>query len=185
MKVTLYLGPRSELHVTKNIRRELSNFLSNFQIKTILDAPCGDFYWMSKMNLNNLKYTGGDIVEKVVIANNNNFKTNTINFINLESGINLSHIIFTRDCLVHLNNKEIFEVIKNVKNSKSKFFASTIFEKNYNKNASALTELWRPINVRMPPGTFPKTFFLLDDNSQTINKSDSYKKIAVWKVEDL
>ena len=76
-------------------------------------------------------------------------------------------------------------MIKNVKNSKSKFFSSTIFEKNYNNNDSDLNDFWRPINLMMPPFNFPKTFFLLDDNSQTINKSDSYKKIAVWKVEDL
>ena len=181
-------GAGSELQVTENIRRDLSNFLSNYQIKTILDAPCGDFYWMSKMNLDNLKYTGGDIVEKLIIDNNNNFKTDNINFINLDltkSEIKYYDIIFTRDCLVHLNNKEIFEVIKNIKNSKSKFFASTIFEKNYNNNESTLNDFWRPINLKMPPFNFPKIFCLLNDSSQTINKCDYYKKIAVWKVEDL
>ena len=37
----------------------------------------------------------------------------------------------------------------------------------------------------MPPFNFPKPFCLLDDSSQLINKYDKYKKIAVWKVEDL
>lgn len=181
-------GAGSELRVTENIRKDLSNFLSNYKIKTILDAPCGDFYWMSKVNLNNLKYIGGDIVEKLIIENNRNFKTNDINFINLDltnSQIQYFDLIFNRDCLVHLKDKEIFKVIKNIKSSKSRFFASTIFEKNSNNNESTLSDFWRPINLMMPPFNFPKPFCLLDDSSQSINKYDHYKKMAVWKVEDL
>ena len=46
-------GYGSNLENTKNIRIELQKFIDEQNIKTILDIPCGDFYWMSKMNLEN------------------------------------------------------------------------------------------------------------------------------------
>ena len=51
--ITLHdINPKT-LENTKNIRIELQKFIDEQNIKTILDIPCGDFYWMSKMNLEN------------------------------------------------------------------------------------------------------------------------------------
>lgn len=181
-------GAGSEIKTTENIRKNLNKFLLDYKIKSMLDAPCGDFNWMSKIELNNIQYTGADIVEKLIKENLNKYKSKNINFINLDlvnSKLDYYDLIFNRDCLVHLNNEEIFRILKNVKNSNSLFFASTIFENNYNNNESKLDDLWRPINLTKDPFNLPEPLSLLNDESETIQSADKYKKIAIWKVKDL
>ena len=45
-------GKGSEYDNTKNILKSLPELFTNLRIKTIIDAPCGDYFWM-----NVLKYT--------------------------------------------------------------------------------------------------------------------------------
>jgi hypothetical protein len=40
--------------------------LRQFEIHSLLDLPCGDFNWMQHVDLQGIKYTGGDIVEALV-----------------------------------------------------------------------------------------------------------------------
>ena len=71
----------------------------------MLDIPCGDFYWMSKLDLKQIIYTGADIVEKLIKENLNKYKSKNINFINLDlvnSKLDYYDLIFNRDCLVYL-----------------------------------------------------------------------------------
>jgi hypothetical protein len=54
-------GPGSTLEYT--VRDALPTVLDTYSIKTIFDAPCGDFNWMKYVvKGTNIKYTGGDIV---------------------------------------------------------------------------------------------------------------------------
>ena len=59
-------GEGSTLDNTENIRRVLPEILSELNIKSIIDVPCGDFKWM-KLIINNMKvkYTGGGISLKI------------------------------------------------------------------------------------------------------------------------
>ena len=47
-------GGGSSLESTKNIRHKLPQLINQFQVTSILDAPCGDFYWMAHV-MKNLK----------------------------------------------------------------------------------------------------------------------------------
>ena len=55
---------------THNLSIELPSFIDKHQIKSFLDIPCGDWEWMSKLNLNNIEYIGCDIVEDMIEVNN-------------------------------------------------------------------------------------------------------------------
>src|SRR5579871_3535684 len=68
-------GKGSSLANTCNIRRELPSLLSRFGIRSLLDLPCGDFNWMKMVDLDNIEYLGGDIVESVIRANNHRYRT--------------------------------------------------------------------------------------------------------------
>jgi hypothetical protein len=67
----------------KNLIVDLNKFIKDFQIKSILDMPCGDFVWMKKLvELNkDLKYTGFDIVGEIIDYNNKKFSSNNIKFL--------------------------------------------------------------------------------------------------------
>ncbi|CAN0119371.1 unnamed protein product, partial [Ectocarpus sp. 4 AP-2014] len=64
----------SKLSSTFSIRTGLSNVISAFNIKSMLDAPCGDLSWMPLVSgIQNVQYTGADIVEIAVETNRNKF----------------------------------------------------------------------------------------------------------------
>ena len=67
-------GYGSELENTKQIIKSLNKFIQDYNIKTVLDIPCGDFHWFQKMQLDDLNYTGADIVSEMIELNNINFK---------------------------------------------------------------------------------------------------------------
>ena len=66
-------GPGSTLIQTETIRSRLPELLEGYHIHSILDIPCGDFNWMIKLKMNNISYTGLDIVHKVIDLNNKKY----------------------------------------------------------------------------------------------------------------
>ena len=57
-------GPGSTVDGTTNLRRYLPTLFDEFSIRTVLDAPCGDFNWMKIVTEDcDIHYIGGDIVE--------------------------------------------------------------------------------------------------------------------------
>ena len=177
-------GRGSDLETTLKIRESLRKFISDKNIKTILDIPCGDFYWMSKVDLKRLMYTGADIVEELVKNNNKKYKDSNINFLTLDiikDKLPNVDLIFSRDCLVHLNNDEILSTLKNIKKTESNYFATTIFERNFDNDTSKLSDNWRPINLTKKPFNLNSPDFIIDDS----NNNQLDKKIAIWKISNL
>ena len=67
-------GTGSNLNQTKIILKEIANTIKRYEIKNILDIPCGDFYWMREMDFTGLNYIGGDIVSELINENIKKFK---------------------------------------------------------------------------------------------------------------
>ena len=68
-------GTGSELEITKVIREGLKTLLSKYNIKSMLDAPCGDFNWMKVLLPKiKVKYTGAEIVQDLIDSHNKNYK---------------------------------------------------------------------------------------------------------------
>ena len=59
-------GYGSENKNTINIKKAIIGMVKDLNIKSILDAPCGDFNWIEKVLNEDLQYTGGDIVEELI-----------------------------------------------------------------------------------------------------------------------
>ena len=54
-------GANSTESATRELRGHLLKILSQFHVKSIVDAPCGDFNWMRLVRLDeNIRYTGLD-----------------------------------------------------------------------------------------------------------------------------
>lgn len=62
-------GQGSDLEQTKTIVKELPILLKDLKISTMLDIPCGDFFWMKRLDLKGLHYRGADIVGELVERN--------------------------------------------------------------------------------------------------------------------
>jgi hypothetical protein len=177
-------GYGSELENTKQIIQSLNKFIQDYNIKTVLDIPCGDFHWFQKMQFNNLNYTGADIVSKMIELNNIKFKKKNINFTVLDllnDDLGDYDLIFIRDCLIHFNDKEIFKALRNISKTKSKYFATTSYLNSKFNNESKLVDNWRPLNLMIDPFKLNNPIEVLDDSSNE-NITTSSKKILIYKL---
>ena len=60
-------GPGSSIKYTENLRLHFPLLVEKFNIKSILDAPCGDFNWMKLVVPTlDVDYTGADIVSVLI-----------------------------------------------------------------------------------------------------------------------
>lgn len=59
-------GSGSELRTTDTLREELPKLLRYLNVKSMLDLPCGDYNWMSEVDLGGIFYRGADIVEELI-----------------------------------------------------------------------------------------------------------------------
>jgi hypothetical protein len=67
-------GTGSSILQTEHLRKEITNLFNNLKIHTVLDIPCGDFYWMRTLDLSDINYIGADIVKEIIQQNNEKYK---------------------------------------------------------------------------------------------------------------
>jgi hypothetical protein len=180
-------GPGSELTQTKELIVKLPGIFDALEIKSLLDAPCGDFNWMNHIPLEGINYIGGDIVVEIIKNNNRLFAKENIIFQNLDiirDSLPNVDLILVRDCLVHFSYRDIQKTIKNIKKSGMKYLATTTFT-NRNRNFDIPTGEWRLLNLLEPPFNFPEPKFLLNEKCTEGNGQFSDKSLGVWLVSDL
>lgn len=182
-----YSGTGSNLEQTKNILEKLPSILLKYDIKSILDIPCGDFFWMKEFDFKGFNYLGGDIVPELIKKNQEKFSNNYINFMILDlttDQLPSADLIFCRDCLVHLSYRDIFKSLNNIKKSKFKFFMTTNFiDRKFNKNIA--TGSWRTLNLLKPPFNFPEPVENIDEMCSEANKSYPDKVLSIWKKDSI
>ena len=180
-------GIGSEIKNTKEVLRALKQIISEFKIKSIIDVPCGDFNWMSYIDMSNIDYTGYDIVNSLIKKNNRKFKKANINFYHSDitsSELPKGDLMFVRDCLVHFSYEDIKKSIFRIKQSKSKYLMSTSFV-DVKKNIDIYSADWRPINLEKEPFNFPKPIITFNEKCQEMDGIYADKSICLWKIEKL
>ncbi len=180
-------GIGSEIKNTKEVLKSLDQIIKDFKIKSIIDIPCGDFNWMSFMDMKNIEYQGHDIVEQLIIKNNKKFKKNNISFFNSDitnSRLGKADLMFVRDCLVHFSIEDIKKSIFRIKQSRSKYLMSTSFV-NVDKNLDIYSADWRPINLEKEPFNFPKPLLTYNEKCQEMGGIYDDKSLCLWKINKL
>jgi glycosyltransferase involved in cell wall biosynthesis len=179
-------GSGSDLEQTAVIRRELPRLIGSLGVRSILDAPCGDFYWMKEVELPVERFIGGDIVSDVVRRNQEAFTTGTRRFINLNilrDDLPRVELIFCRDCLVHLSFEDISKAIKNFQRSGARYLLTTTFPGR--TNIDIATGLWRPLDLQSAPFDFPTPVELINENCTEDNGLYADKSLGLWELGDL
>lgn len=180
-------GEGSKLSQTYRIRETLPIFLEKYRINTLLDIPCGDFNWLSQIDLNSFQYIGGDIVYEIIKKNKKKFSGNkrTFKIIDItKDKLPSSDLLLCRDILVHFSYRDIFKTLQNIKKSKIQYLLTTNFyARNFNRNI--LTGGWRPINLTKPPFNFPKPLEIISECCTEKNNDYYDKSLALWKINDL
>lgn len=180
-------GVGSTASETQNISAELPKLFREFSIHSMLDIPCGDFYWMKNVDLSGVQYTGADIVEALAEQNNAKYKRENVSFKHLDlanSALPKVDLIFTRDCLVHLNEDLVKAAIENIKKSGSKYLLTTIFT-NTTQNENIVTGNWRALNLCVAPFNFPAPIKTIRDTALQPNEPFGDKVMALWEIAKL
>jgi glycosyltransferase involved in cell wall biosynthesis len=184
-------GAGSNLDQTKVVREELPKLLRKLRVRTFVDAPCGDFYWMKETMLQVERYIGIDIVEAIVRKNKEKYQRNGRTFICrniIEDDIPKADLILCRDCLVHLTFEQGIELVKNFKRSGSTFLLATTFTErdvNFDTIHEENVGKWRPLNMQLPPFNFPNPICIINEKCPEGEGEFKDKSLGLWRLEDI
>ena len=175
-------GLGSSLAETAVIARELPVMWRDLGVHTVLDVPCGDFHWMSRVNMNDVEYTGADIVEDLV-RQNARYEQPNVHFRKLDlmsDTMPKVDFVFCRDCLGHLCFRDAFAALHNIHASGSTYLlVSTNPTVRRNINIATGQSYW--INLQAAPFFLPPPIKLVDDKCGEPDKPCK-GKMALWKV---
>lgn len=181
-------GEGSNLIHTSEIRQELPKLLKELNIKTFMDAPCGDWYWMQHTQLEVKKYIGVDIVDDLIEKHKKQFGADGREFMCLnlaEDQLPQVDLIFCRDCLVHLNYHDAKKMIANFKRSNSKYLLTTTFPNKKNVDLVGEASFFRALNLELSPFNFPKPLKLVNEKCTEENNQYTDKSLGLWRLEDI
>lgn len=188
-------GSGSSKEQTKWIIPQLEKIIEAFDVKTILDAPCGDYNWMRFVSFPiDLNYIGCDIVKELIEQTRLRYGSDKVKFIQGDICTNKlpkSDLIFCRDCLVHLSYEDIKRAIKNFKESGSTYLLTTTFTNRTHNSESVLINAneglcgWQPINLRIAPFNFPEPILVLNEKCSEGGTVYADKSLGLWKLSDL
>ncbi|MCU0445091.1 MAG: class I SAM-dependent methyltransferase [Microscillaceae bacterium] len=180
-------GLGSESAQTQALGQLLPQLLQKLNIHTLLDAPCGDFNWLSRLNLPMQNYIGADIVPLIIERNRSVYTADNQSFMVLDitqDPLPEADLILCRDCLVHWSFADIHKFLLNLKQSKITYLLSTTFAQR-TENQDIVTGDWRTLNLTLAPFNFPAPLALLNENCTEANGAYADKCLGLWKVEDL
>ncbi len=180
-------GPGSELYATEKLILQLNQLLEDFKINSILDVPCGDFNWMQHVELKGRKYSGADIVEELIESNNRKYQNADIDFNVLDitcDQLPCVDLIICRDGLVHFCYKDIYNALRRIKQSGSKYLLMTSFN-NFPANYNINTGEWRPLNLLKKPFRFPTPLYCLSEFIPDKMPIPYTKQMCLWELNSL
>lgn len=177
-------GPGSTLRRTKRLRRALPGLLKDYDVKTFLDAPCGDWNWMSAVNLDGVKYIGGDISKELIAEVKAEHGGEGRKFMHLDlasSKLPKCDMIMVRECLIHLTDEVRWEVIANIHKAKIPHLLLTVDLVDEN---IPLTENGQHANFNpmIAPFNFPDPVHHVPESSDQVSLYDlTAADVGPWK----
>jgi hypothetical protein len=181
-------GEGSSLEQTATIREEMPKLLKEIGARTFLDAPCGDFNWIQHVDLGVETYLGADVVEELVAENQRRYGSESRQFscVNLiEDEPPAADVVFCRDCLVHLSFEQAKRVLQNFQRSGSRYVLTTTFVDRAENVDLKGRDVWRTLNLEMPPFNFPEPLKLINENCTEQGGAYSDKCLGLWRLSDL
>lgn len=179
-------GPGSSIGETVMVVDIVSSVIRRHGIRKILDVPCGDFNWMTKVNMDGVLYHGADILDELILTNAVKYGSGSREFsvINLlKDELPMADLIVCRDCLVHFSYRHIRRALKNIKKSGATYLLTTTFPNSINSNIT--TGDWFMLDLEAPPFSFPEPIERHNEGYNDPGNEAGSKSLALWRIEDL
>jgi SAM-dependent methyltransferase len=183
-------GEGSNLDRTRVVRAKLPALLARHKVRSILDAPCGDFYWMKEVALGDIDYIGADIVPEIIERDVQWYAGPKRRFVLCDlvsDPLPKADLILCRDCLVHLPYHETRKALENMKQSGATWLLTTTFTGPRENRDIELGD-WRAINLERPPYNFPAPVDVINEESDEVDEELGAfpdKSLGLWRLADV
>ena len=168
-----------------DFRDALTALLDAYGVRSIVDAPCGDFNWMQDVIAGrDIEYTGIDIVEPLVAGNVQRYATPVRRFLCLDmtrADLPAADLILCRDGLVHLSFADARAAIANFRRSGSRYLLTTTFVRR-SRNRDSPTGGWRALSLEAAPFSFPPPIALIDERYSGDGGIYDDKRLGLWEL---
>lgn len=180
-------GPGSTLVATRRIRERLPELLQELSVRSLLDIPCGDLHWISRLDLPPV-YIGADISIEQLAQNRRRFPTRQFEHLDLTADrLPAADAVLCRDCLVHLRFDQVRAAIANIVASGATWLISTHFPGRVNQEIKPGTwhEVWRPLDLTAAPIGLPAPRHVINEGCTWGHGEYADKSLGVWNVDDI
>jgi SAM-dependent methyltransferase len=107
-------GTGSTLDATAELREALPALLSSLCVGVLLDAPCGDLYWISHVDLGDIAYIGADNSDEMLTAARHRNKTAVLRKLDIvNDALPPADAMLCRDFHQHLPNAMVDTALAN------------------------------------------------------------------------
>lgn len=182
-------GPGSDREAAAFVRQELPELCRRMSFRTLLDAPCGDLNWLSDLDLPIDSYFGVDIVPELISTNLREYRTGMRQFACLDirhDALVQVDLILCRDLLVHLSFQDALLAWRNMIASGSRYILLTHYSFREDElNNDVRTGDWRPLDLLLPPFSFPPPLLTLKDGPDDRTSDDFGKTLALWSLSNM
>jgi hypothetical protein len=185
-------GPGSSLEQTSIIREKLLDLIRNYKIRSITDAPCGDFFWMKEVLKNETcnidSYTGIDIVEDLIMKNQRKYGSDKIGFIHADLTRDIvpkADLIICRDCFLHLSYRNIYNILNNFKLSGADYILASSYNRHKNSNVYKFSVEGMAINLEVFPFMIKNRLVSINEDYHGQNEMYNDKSLNFIRVDSL
>jgi hypothetical protein len=173
-------GPGSTIRYTEELRISLPDLLKKWEIRSLLDAPCGDYHWMSQTKLEGIEYTGADVVTELIESNRKLYPG--VKFLVADitkDWLPKTDAVLCRDCFIHLSNRQIKMAIQQFKSSGIRYMIASTYPVEINEEIP--TGYYRPVNLEIAPFFLPAPIELIPDYPE----GEVERYLGVWDLNQL
>ncbi len=180
-------GGGSNLEQTAVVRQEIPRVIDQYNIRSMIDLPCGDFNWMREVDLRGATYVGCDIVEQLVSDNQRNYSRADRSFLVLnvlENNLPAADLLFCRDLFVHFSFADLRSALRIIGDSPITYILTTTFT-DREENRDIKTGDWRTLNLLKAPFLFPEPLELINERCTEFDGQFADKSLGLWRLSEL
>ena len=185
-------GPGSTMSATQKLRDALPGVFEAYNVKTFLDAPCGDWHWMQTVDLSGIEYLGFDVSHSVV-AENKQYEAENIKFDTMDITVDplpAADIMLCRDCLFHLKFEYRWMFFANFLKADIPHLMTTSHFVSENSDMRRNGKFKR-FNMREAPFFFPEPLEMIletaDELPQDLTEwhTSRHRYVGIWSREQV
>jgi SAM-dependent methyltransferase len=151
-------GEGSQVAATEPYRRVLASVLGGCDIRTVVDAGCGDWQFSRLIDWSGKRYLGVDIVPEMIAGNRQSFASESIEFIAGDvraQRLPKADLLLCKDVLQHWDVESIAVFLsRNLRRYRYALITNDIASIHVGSemlNADIPIGHWRPIDLECPP----------------------------------